>query len=84
MKNIKIKTGSILIAFNVIFPVQFSEFIKSVSFGRNFKKIAWKKNIYINFHIKFDFYRWKIFSLIYNEVYSDRSKLNLSDGTIRI
>ena len=32
------KTGSILIDFDVIFPMQLSEFIKSVNFGSNMKK----------------------------------------------
>jgi len=32
------KTGSILIDFDVIFPIQSSEFIKSLNFGSNLKE----------------------------------------------
>ena len=34
------KTGYIMIHFDVIFPVQLSEFKKSVYFGSNLKKTA--------------------------------------------
>ena len=37
------KTGSILIDFVVIFPIQLSEFIRSVNFGSNMKKNSIKK-----------------------------------------
>ena len=33
------KTGSILMYFDVIFPMQLSEFIKSVNFGTNLLKV---------------------------------------------
>ena len=38
------KTGYILIDFDVIFPIQSTEFIKLLNFGSNVKKIA-RKNI---------------------------------------
>ena len=38
LKNIYMKTGYILMDFDVIFPVQLSEFINSVYFGSNLKK----------------------------------------------
>ena len=34
------KTGSILIDFDAIFPMQLSKFKKSVNFGSNLKKTA--------------------------------------------
>ena len=37
------KTGSILMYFDVIFPMQLSEFIKSVNFGSNLNKKLHKK-----------------------------------------
>ena len=37
------KTGSILIDFDVIFSMQLSEFIKSLNFGSNFIKTARKE-----------------------------------------
>ena len=52
------KTGYILMDFDVIFPVQLSEFIKSVYLGSNLKKkncIKKRKNLI--FHLKIDFYR---------------------------
>ena len=53
---IKIKTGYILIDFYVIFPIQFSEFIKTVNFGSNLIKTARKNIKKIIFHLKIDFY----------------------------
>ena len=41
---------------DVVFPVQLSEFIKSVKFGSNLKKIAQEKTKNLIFHIKIDFY----------------------------
>ena len=38
LKNIFMKTGSILMDFDVIFLMQLSEFIKSLNFGSNLKK----------------------------------------------
>ena len=43
--------------FNEIFPVQLSDFIKSVNFGRNLKKTAQKKRKNLIFYIKIDFYK---------------------------
>ena len=43
--------------FDVIFPMQLSEFIKSVNFGSNLKKTAEKKLKNSIFHLKIDFYR---------------------------
>ena len=52
------KTGSILIDFDGIFPMKLSEFIISVNFGSNLKKLHKKPKI-VNFLHKNDFYRWK-------------------------
>ena len=47
------KTGSMLIDFDVIFPMQLSEFIKSVNFGINLKKkTAYKNPNFFHFLLK--------------------------------
>ena len=43
--------------FDVIFPVQLSEFIKAVNFGSNLKKNYIKKRKNLIFHLKIDFYK---------------------------
>ena len=48
------KTGYIMIYFDVIFPVQLLEFIKSVNFGSNLKKKNCIK-IKIIYHLKIVF-----------------------------
>ena len=70
--------------FDVIFPMQLSEFIKSVNFVSNLKKNEEKKRKNYIFDLKIDFFRWKNIFLIYNKVYSDRSELDLSDEAVRI
>ena len=64
--------------------MQLSEFIRSVNFGSNMKKTAWKKRKNLILHLKIDFFKWRNIFLIYNKVYSDRSELDLSNETIRI
>ena len=66
-----------------MFPVQSSEFMKLLNFGSNLKKKLQEKKLK-NFicHLKINFYR--IFFLIWNRLYSDKTELDLSDGTIRI
>ena len=60
----RIKTGYILIDFDVIFSIQISGFIKSLNFGSNLKKTARKNLKIFIFHIKINFYGWKnIFSM---------------------
>ena len=48
----KMKTGYILIGFDGIFPIQSSEFIKSVNFGSNLIKTARKNHKKIHFSSK--------------------------------
>ena len=43
------KTGSILIDFDMIFPMQLSELIKSVNVEGNLKNKTTKKNVQIQF-----------------------------------
>ena len=43
----QIKTGYSLIDFDMIFPIQSSEFIKSLNFGSNLKKKTARKNLKI-------------------------------------
>ena len=43
--------------FDVIFPMQLSEFIKSVNFVSNLKKTEEKKRKNYIFNLKTDFYR---------------------------
>ena len=50
--------------FYVIFTIQKSEFIKSINFGKNLKNTARKNVKNCIFHLKIDFYRFKIFSEI--------------------
>ena len=38
----KTKSGYILIYFDVIFPIQLSEFLKSINYGSNKKKLQEK------------------------------------------
>ena len=78
------KTGYILMDFDLIFPVQLSEFIISVTFGRNLKKNCIKKRENFIFHLKIYFYGWKNIFLIYKKVYSDRYELDLFDAIIII
>ena len=56
------KTEYILMKFDVIFPVQLSEFIKSVNFGKNLKKKCIKKRKNLIFPLKMEnFLNGKIF-----------------------
>ena len=48
---LKLKTGYIVIDFDVIFPMQSSEFIKALDFGSNLKKTTQ----FFIFHQKMDF-----------------------------
>jgi len=50
--------------FDVIFPMQWSEFIKSVNFVSNLKKTEEKKRKNYIFNLKIDFFRWKNICLI--------------------
>ena len=52
------------IDFDVIFPMQSSEFIKSANFVSNLKKTEEKKRKNYIFNLKIDFYRWKNIFLI--------------------
>ena len=70
--------------FNVIIPMQLSEFIRSVNFGSNMKKTAKKKRKNLILHLNIDYFKWRNICLMYNKVDSDRSELDLSDDTIRI
>ena len=72
--------------FNVIFSIQSLEFIKSLNLESNLKKKTEKKTLKLFiFHLKMFFYRLKmLFIFISNIIYSDRSKLDISDETIRI
>ena len=80
-----IKAAYSLIYIDVIFPIQSSEFIKSLNFGSNLKKNCNKKNLNLFiFHLEIDFYRYKNICCIWNRIFSDRSKLDLFDETIRI
>ena len=63
--------------------MELSEFIKSVNFGSNMKKTAYKKWKNLILHLKIDFFKWKNIFLIYNKLDSDRSELDLSDETVR-
>ena len=81
LKNIWMKTGYILMDFSVIFPMQLSEFIRSMNFGSNMKKNCIQKK---KIHLKIEFFEWRNYFLIYNNVYSDRSELYLSNETIII
>ena len=47
--------------FDVIFPMQLSEFIKLANFVSNLKKTEEKKHKNYIFNLKIDFYRRKIF-----------------------
>ena len=51
-----VKTGKCLIDFDVIFPIQSSEFIKSSNFTSNLKKKMLKKHKIFYFSPKNDFY----------------------------
>ena len=66
-----------------IFPMQQSEFIKSVNFGSYLKKKCIQKLKTFIFTYKLIFIM-KIIFLICNKVYSDRSEIDLSHPTIRI
>ena len=75
-----------LIDFDVIFPMQLSEFIKSLNFGSNVKKLQF--SFFSNFSVIFHFLSKNLFSrikksLILNGIYSNRSKLDPSNETIR-
>ena len=61
----------------MIFPKQSSEIINLLNFRSNWKKTTAQQKPKI-FHLKIDFYR-SVFFL--NRVYSDRSKLHLSNET---
>ena len=52
-------------------------------------KVIWKKHCIkkqknLIFHLKIDFYGWNNIFFMYNKVFSDRSELDLTDGTIRV
>ena len=57
------KTGYILIDFDVIFPMRSSEFIKPLNFGSNLKKKNSKKNQKKKISLKIDFNRFEIENL---------------------
>ena len=69
---------------SAIFPMQLSEFIRSLNFGSNMKKNCIKKRKNLLLHLKIIFLDEDIFFFIYNKEYSDRSELDLSNETIRI
>ena len=70
------------IHFDAIFPMKSSEYTKSLNYG---SISTLRKNlIFFIFHLIIDFIDKKIFFLILNTVYCDRSELDHSDGTIRI
>ena len=56
--------GFRLIDFDVIFPIQSSEFIKSLNFGSNLKKTAKKNSIFLFFSKKLIFIDKEIYSLV--------------------
>ena len=62
----------------MIFPIQSSKFIKSLSFGSNLKQKNCKKNFFI-----FLFQPKNLFLYIWNSVYSDKSELDLSHKTMK-
>ena len=54
------KTGHIMLDFDVILPMQSTEFIKSLNFGNNLKKKLQKKHLKcLSFNLKIDLYRWE-------------------------
>ena len=57
IKKNYIKTGYIQIDFDEIFPIQSSEFIKTLKFGSNFEKNWKEKPKNVHFHLKMYFYR---------------------------
>ena len=76
------KTRYILINYDAIFPIQSSEFTKSLNFGSNLKKSCKKKSKIFNFLPKDCFFKIKNIFSIWNRVYSVRSILDLSDGSL--
>ena len=66
------KTGYSLIDFDVNFPIQSSEFIKSPNFGSQLKKLQDKNLKKSYFHLKIALYGYKTILWIWNSVYSDR------------
>ena len=77
------KTGYILIDFDVIFPIQSSEFIKSLNFGGNLKKKLQKIPTFLYFSTKNWFFMDKK-NWILIRLYSDISGLDLLDDTFKI
>ena len=75
------KIGYSLIDFDVVFPIQSSEFIKLLNFENKLKKAAKKPTI---FQLKTDFYRFINIFYILNRVYCNSSQLDVSYETIRI
>ena len=57
---LKKKTNFNLINFYEIFPMQSSEFMKSLNFESNLKKKNAKKLNILNFHLKIDFDRYQL------------------------
>ena len=71
-----IQTGNSLIDFDVIFPIQSSEFTEALNFGSDLKKKCNKTYIYSP---KIDFYEYKNIFRILSQVDFDRSEFDLSD-----
>ena len=78
------RNGCSLIDFDVIFPIKIIAIHKITELWKCLKKAA-KKNLTIFiFNLKINFYRKKCIFRIKNNAFSDRSKQDFFDETIRI